>query len=283
MPSIDLGSHELWYEDTGEGPPVLLVHGLFFDHRMWEAQVEALRPSYRCISVDVRCHGSSGCPEAGWDLWDAAEDMGALLDHLDLDQVHWIGLSMGGMIGLRFALEHQDRLTSLVLLDTSAEREAREKMHKAMAGLARLGGRPLIRLMMPYVAGQMFSKGFKDSPEAQPWLDLVKDLEPDRVHAGAMAVFDREALVHRLEEIRAPTMVLVGDRDRATPPSNAETLEKGIPGARRALVPGAGHMSALERPGYVNRLVGGFLAQVEDGQGQTAEETVVQEDQTTES
>lgn len=263
MPSIDLGSHELWYEDTGDGPAVLLVHGLFFDHRMWEAQIEALQDTYRCIAVDVRCHGRSGCPGTGWDLWDAAEDIAALLDHLELDQVHWVGLSMGGMIGLRFALDHQDRLASLTLLDTSAERETREKMHKAMAGLARIGGRPLIRLMMPYAAGQMFSRSFKDSPEAQPWLDQVKELEPDRLHAGAMAVFDRGSLVDRLAEIRVPTMVLVGDRDRATPPSKAETIEKGIPGARRALVPGAGHMSPVERPEYVNRLVGGFLGQVE--------------------
>lgn len=281
MPSIDLGSHELWYEDTGDGPAVLFVHGLFFDHRMWEAQIEAFQGSHRCIAVDVRCHGSSGCPDTGWDLWDAAEDISALLDHLDLEQVHWVGLSMGGMIGLRFALDHQDRLASLVLLDTSAEREAREKMHKAMAGLARFGGRPLIRLMMPYVAGQMFSKSFKESPEAKPWLDQVEDLEPRRVHAGAMAVFDRGSLVDRLAEIRVPTMVLVGDRDQATPPQNAETLEKGIPDARRALVPGAGHLSAVERPEYVNRLVGGFLDQVDQGAEPVAEATGGQADETT--
>lgn len=281
MPSIDLGSHELWYEDVGQGPAVLLVHGLFFDHRMWETQVEALQGSYRCISVDVRCHGRSGCPEAGWDLWDAAEDITGLLDHLELEQVHWVGLSMGGMIGLRFALEHQDRLASLALLDTSAEPEAREKMHKAMAGLAKIGGRPLIRLMMPYAAGQMFSKRFKDSPDADPWLDQVKELEPHRLHAGAMAVFDRGSLVDRLAEIRVPTLVLVGDRDQATPPSKAETIEKGIPDARRALVPAAGHMSPVERPEYVNRLLSGFLDQVSGGREQPVQAPSSPDDQAT--
>ncbi len=265
MPSIDLGSHELWYQDTGQGPPILFVHGLFFDHTMWDDVIEAHRADHRCIAVDVRCHGGSGCPEGSWDLWEAAEDIATLVDELALDLVHWVGLSMGGMMGMRFALEHQDRLASLVLLDTSAEREDREGMHKLMARIAKLGGRPAIRLMMPYVAGQMFSPGFKDRPEAQPWLDRVKDLDPRRVHTGAMAVFGRESVVDRLSEIRVPTMVLVGDRDQATPPANAETIQKGIPGARRALIPGAGHMSAIERPEYVQRLVGGFIEQVESG------------------
>ena len=119
---INANGIDVNYELTGrEGAPVLMLsHSLASSMVMWNPQLDALEPHFKVLRYDMRGHGGSDAPDGAYTLEMLAEDVVALLDALDIDAVHFVGLSIGGMIGQGFALSHADRLESLVLCDTSA-------------------------------------------------------------------------------------------------------------------------------------------------------------------
>lgn len=271
MPHVRVGDHELWVHAQGTGSPILFLHGLFFDGRIFEHQTETLHHRFRTLNVDVRDHGRSVGPEERWTLEEAAEDVVDVMDELETGPCHVVGLSMGGMIALRLALAQPDRVRSLALLDTNAGVEIERSLHVAMAWTVRLAGALGVRALMPYAAGQMFSQGFRSEPEAQEWIDRVRSKDPGEIFRGAMAVFTRTSVLERIHEIEHPTLVLVGEEDRATPPRHSKDIAQGIPNARLVTVPGAGHMTTIEQPEDVTEHLDSFVRRVESGLLEKAE------------
>lgn len=269
MPHTRVEGVRIWVEETGpsDAPPVVLTHSLLMDSSMWEAQVPALARDFRVLNVDVHSHGRSSDPDVGWTLEGAAEDLAEVLEERDAAPAHWVGLSMGGMIGIRVALQTPEVLRSLVLLDTSARPEGRRYLHQALAWTVRLGGRRVARWLTPYVASQMFSPSFADRPEAERWKQLPLEMTPRELFHGCLAVFRRGDVTEELGDVDLPALVAVGTEDRATPPPLAEDLAEALPRARLERIEGAGHLSAVEKPDEVTRLVRGFLEEVEAGKG----------------
>lgn len=259
MPHVRVDDHRLWIREKGHGPPVVFVHGLFFDGRIFEPMTDALAPRFRTLNVDVRDHGRSDRVPRRWSLEDAAREILTALTELDVGPVHWVGLSMGGMIGLRAALQAPERIRSLALLDTSAESEPRQLLHKAMAHVVRLGGAPAVRGLLPYAVGQMFSESFAGTPTAERWVDRIRTSDPEALYRACMAVFDRGSVVDRIGRLEQPALVLVGEEDRATPPEHGQRLVEALPDARLVRVPGAGHMTPLEAPDQVTDALERFL------------------------
>ena len=111
---------ELFRVESGQGEPVFLFHAIGCDHHMWDSLAAALAARYRVVRVDVRGHGRSPVPEGEYSLEALADDVLAVLDGLEIDKAHWVGLSMGGMIGQAFAINHPDRLGRLVLANTTS-------------------------------------------------------------------------------------------------------------------------------------------------------------------
>ena len=112
---------DLYCDDSGGGgAPVLLAHAIGCDRRMWEDILPALRARHRGIAFDARGHGRSPLPKRPWSLEDMADDAARLLDRLGIGRAHWVGLSMGGMVGQAFALRHASRLGKLVLANTTS-------------------------------------------------------------------------------------------------------------------------------------------------------------------
>src|SRR5213080_2128749 len=139
MPQFEGTGWKLIYEDTGgDGPPILLIHGLLMDWTMFEPQIEALRDRYRVITPDLRGHGSSEHRAEDYTQWDLMEDHVALLDSLGIERAMWGGVSQGGFQSLRAALRHPDRVAGLILIDTQAgsEDETRAPMYEASAQVA---------------------------------------------------------------------------------------------------------------------------------------------------
>jgi pimeloyl-ACP methyl ester carboxylesterase len=269
MPRFEVGGNRLWYEETGSGdaPPAVLTHSLLLDSTMWGEQVPALAEDRRVINVDVHSHGRSDDPSTGWTLEGAAGDLLTLLDELDARPAHWVGLSMGGMLGMRAALQEEEALESLVLLDTSSRPEGRRYLHQAMAWSVRIGGRPVARRLTPYVAAQMFSPDYAHRPEAEHWKRMSLEMTPRELFHGCMAVFRRSDVTDDLRDVDLPALVAVGTEDRATPPPLSETLADALPRARLERIEGAGHLSAIEEPEVVTDLVRGFLEDVDAGKG----------------
>jgi 3-oxoadipate enol-lactonase len=264
--TVHTNGQELFYEVHGDGAPLVLVMGIGYDSSLWTLQqVPVLSTRFRVVLLDNRDAGRSSRAAHPYTIADMADDVAGLLDALDIHRSHLLGLSMGSMIGMEFALRHADRLDRLVLAgpDAAPARSAVDPISiwnwvKANdPGGAVFGGQQLTWL---------FSSAFLRNPEAvQETVALLASnpnpVEPDAYDRQAHAYLQFDAL-DRLDGIKAPTLVVVGEQDLLTPPWTAREVAGGIPGARFELVTGDGssHAVPLERPDDFNRLVMSFLA-----------------------
>lgn len=263
MPILDSAGHRpaLYFEDHGHGtPPVLLLHSFLCSGEMWRHQVEPLARHHRVINLDLRGHGRSGFATEPFTLYDMVDDALALLDHLDVERAAWAGLSIGGMISLRAALEVPERVSSLLLFDTDAGTEnawPKLKYRALGLGASAIGIRPFVPAVIPLMFGRTSRH---DNPElVREWARRFRDVHMPSVRRGIEAIIGRESLHERLGEIRHPALVVVGAEDETLPPSRARRIAAGLSDATLQEIPEAGHLSALERPRLVNDLMLDFL------------------------
>lgn len=255
---------EIAWTDTGpppghpDAPTVVLGHGLLFGGWMFAPQVDALRDRFRCVTLDWRGQGASPRPERGYGMDVLTADAVALVDHLGVGPVHWVGLSMGGFVGLRLAARRPDLVRSLTLLNTSAERE-RARFWGEDLGLA-LTARVLgVRPLLPIVERVMFGAAFRRSsrfPEVRrAWADRLDRADRRALGAAVTGVVVRRGVTAELAAITAPTLVVSGGEDRPTAPARGRRIAAGVPGARFVVLPGCGHSSTLEQPDAVTALL----------------------------
>lgn len=268
MPHAAVNGISFHHTDTGEpyaGAPTLVMgHGLLFSGWMFHPQVAALRDRYRCITVDWRGQGDTpAAPDGRADMDALTDDLVALLDHLGLDAVHYAGLSMGGFVGMRLAARHPERVRSLVLLDTSAGPEDPDKVaqYRLLARVYRwLGIGPVRSKVEPIMFGPHLLASPRKDEVVGPWLATLRAVPRPGMRSAILGVTDRLPVVDELSRIVAPTLVLVGADDVATPVAKAEAIVGGIAHARLEVVPDAGHSSTIEQPEAVTRLLEEFLA-----------------------
>lgn len=264
MPSATVNGNEYEYEEAGSGTPVVFAHGLTFSRRMWDRQVEALSPRYRCLSYDFLGHGGSSLGDAEYTLEDEAESLHALIARWGASPAHVVGLSMGGMVALRLALAHPEDVRSLALLDTSAEAELPERapLYEQLAATAKARGPDSVA---DPVAAIMFSPGFVQShPEAvEAYKRSFSALDMEGLERATRAVARRTNVLDRISQISVPTLVIVGGEDGATTPDRAEHIVERVRGARLETIAGAGHMTTVEQPERVSELLAGFLAEAD--------------------
>ncbi len=262
MPVTTVGGIELYYEllDSTEpwrsGPsPVLFLHGLGGDQRFWLYQVPAFCGRYPTLTIDLRGHGRSGRPPRDFTIADMARDVVRLLRSIGVERAHLVGASLGGLVAQQFALDYPFATASLVLADTfcAVPEEFQETIRASMQFIENNA--------MAEVAAARIRNAFSD--HANP---VMRDYFIDRVAQNDKASYVRAARAamsyssaDRLGEIAVPTLVVVGDEDRVTPPPLSETLAERIDGARLVRIAGAGHITNLEKPDEFNRVVLEFL------------------------
>jgi len=266
MPTITVNGAILWYTDEGTGPEtIVFAHGLLWSGRMFDAQVAALKARHRCITFDFRGQGKSEVTEDGYDMDTLADDAAALIEALDASPCHFVGLSMGGFVGMRLAARRPELIRSLVLMETSADLEPAESgpKYRMLGRVVSVLGRLGMRLVMPRVMRIMFGRKFLEDParEAERRLWKARGMENDPVGAvrALQGVIDRAPIYDELPRIACPTLVMVGDQDVATVPAKAQRIHAAIPGSRLVVIPGAGHTSSAEEPEFVNAALAEFL------------------------
>ena len=246
-------------DSGGVGDAVVLVHAIGCDHRMWEDLAPLLEKRFRVIQVDVRGHGASPVPRRPYSLEALAGDVLAALDKRGIEKAHWVGLSMGGMIGQAFALEHPARLGRLVLANTTSSYgpEGR-RMWEARAKAVEEGGLAAIKDM---VMGRYFSDDFRERHPEVVAKVAKRFLEtPAQGYLGCCDAIRELDYTADLARIHARTLAIAGEKDAGTPPSMSEAIVARIPGARLAVLAGAAHLSAVEKPTEFGALVRDFLA-----------------------
>lgn len=261
MPSIERAGAHIHYDIRGEGPPLLLGHSLLFDGRMWDDLLPALSKHHRVVNIDARCHRHSTTRDR-FTLWDLADDWIAIMDKEQIDRALLGGLSMGGMTAMRLALKAPERVRAMVLLDTSADPEVprQRRQYRALAEIQRAARMDF--LVYPIVERKMFSPTTRrlHRDVVERGMGIIREKDPKVLYPAVRAVFDRESITDRLAAITAPTLVMTGEDDIATPPLRARRIADRIPGATLELIPLAGHVSVMEQPAEAEKKILEFLA-----------------------
>jgi 3-oxoadipate enol-lactonase/4-carboxymuconolactone decarboxylase len=249
-------SVEVHHEVSGpaDGPVVVLAGSLGSDLRMWDPQVEPLAAAgFRVVRYDQRGHGRSPAPAGPYTLAELGADLLALLDRLAMARVSLVGLSLGGMTGMWLAERHPERLDRLVLCCTSAELGPASMWTERAATVRASGMDPLAD------AGV----GRWVTPRADPALtarlrEMFTSQDPEG-YASCCTAIQTMSIVDSLDTITAPTLVIAGAEDQATPPAHARRIAAAIPGARLEIVEGAAHLGNVERPDAFTSLILGHL------------------------
>ena len=219
------------------------------------------RAEYRVITYDHRGQGQSEVTLTGYDMDTLYEDAIGLIEQLGIAPVHFVGLSMGGFVGMRLAARRPDLLRSLILMETSAEGEPAENVPKYRT-LSMVVKWPGTWAVAEPVMKIMFGKTFLNDParadERQYWTNQLKQNKRSIVRA-VNGVIDRLPILPELGNIKVPTLVIVGDEDVATIPSKARKIHEYIAGSQLVVMPRGGHTSSIEEPEAVTGAIREFL------------------------
>jgi pimeloyl-ACP methyl ester carboxylesterase len=267
MPRIEVNGTTLHVEDTGApsggpaGPTIAFSHGLLWNTELFAPQIAALRARHRCIAWDHRGQGRSA---ADWrhtiDMELVWQDAVALLEQLGVAPVVFVGLSMGGFVGMRMAARRPDLLSKLILVETSAEPEPLENVprYRLLTAITRAIGP---RVVKSRVTPIMFGKTFLADPARAAERERYSEILVSRkdIWRAVNGVIDRAPIAPELPRIKTPTLIIVGEEDTATVPAKSERLHAAIAGSRLVRVPRAGHSSSVEEPAAVTAAITEFL------------------------
>ncbi|MBI3326099.1 MAG: alpha/beta fold hydrolase [Nitrospinae bacterium] len=244
----------------GSGPLVVFLHGIGGNRTNWEGQLERFGASFCAVAWDARGYGASDDPPQTLKFSDFADDLLRLLDHLNAERAHLVGLSMGGMIIQDFYGRYPERVATLALVDTSAgfasvpEDVRRDFLARRLEPLER-GLRPAD--IAPGVVEVLVAKNASSGVRERMRASIAElRVEPYKQALHAIVTTDFRAVLPR---ITVPTLVIVGEEDTVTPPSDSEFLAKHISGASLVTIAGAGHLTNLERPVAFNAALEAFL------------------------
>lgn len=260
---------ELYYEVAGSGHPLTLIHGMLLDRRSWDDQFVMFTQQYQVIRYDMQGWGDSAQEQAE-QPFSPRQDLLSLLDYLNINKTYLLGLSGGGAVALDFTLEHPDTVDALILVSSG------------------LSGYPLrmtdtIKAFIGQYYGALQQKDIPSAVEATVrfWTDGPRRT-PEQVSAQARARVTEMSTQHiqrhgdllahqqhmlpldplainRLAEVKVPTLIMVGDEDAPETLEIADTLEQGIAGAKKVVIPGTAHHPNMEKPEEFNRVVLDFL------------------------
>jgi pimeloyl-ACP methyl ester carboxylesterase len=217
---------------------------------MFEDQIEHFKSRYRCISYDHRGQGGSAVTPDGYDIDTLTGDAEALIEELNLAPCHFVGLSMGGFVGMR-------------LMETSADPEPEENVarYRMLAFIARWFGIAIVvGKVMPIMFGQSFLSDPARSPERDIWRRRIASNHRIGITRAVKGVVDRDGVSEEIKQIDTPTLIIVGEEDVATVPEKSDRMHSAIAGSRLVRIPHAGHSSTIEEPHAVNAALSGFLA-----------------------
>lgn len=264
MPEIEVGGVRLSYVERGSGSETIVFsHSYLIDWSHFAPQIEALSGRYRCLAYDHRGHGGSTPVRSRYDIEAIYRDGERFVEAAAGGPCHFVGLSTGGFVGLRLAIRRPELVRSLTLMATSAEAEPpgpRRRYRLMILALVLAGPGPLVDRVMPLLFGRAFLADPARRPEVEALRRRVEHLTRLPTARFGAAIFDRPDLTADLRRINTPTLVVVGEDDRAQPPARARHMAERIPGAELAVIPRAGHISTLEEPAAVNAVLAEFLA-----------------------
>jgi len=239
---------------------LVFSHSLAADSSMWWPQLDAFSAAFNVLRYDTRGHGGSSAPEGPYSLEQLADDLLQLLPAVGIERCHFVGLSMGGMIGQTAVLRDPRPFQSLVLADTSSRipPEAHPVWESRIAAVSTPAG---MAAVAPATLERWFTAPFRErEPQTVARIDKQIRATPIAGYIGCSRAIMQLNVTERLGKIACPVLVLVGDQDPGTPPAMAEAIARAIPGARLEVIAQAAHLANIEQPGQFNALMQRFYS-----------------------
>lgn len=255
---INANGIDINYLVEGEGPWLTMSHSLACNLHMWDEEAKRLSKRYKVLRYDTRGHGQSSAPAGAYSLELLADDLHALLRALGVQSTHFVGLSMGGMIGQTFALKYPGVFRSLALCDTTSRypAEAAPVWVDRIKTVEAQGMEPMVAPTLE----RWFTASYRNArPEVVARVAAMIRTTPVPGFVGCCHAIPKINLTARLAEIRCPSLVIVGKDDPGTPVAMAEDIHRAMPGSQLVVIPSAAHLSNLEQPDAFNRALGDFV------------------------
>lgn len=259
MPFVENQGAKIYWDEQGQGAPVLLVMGLGYPSLMWYRTRPVLTSKYRTVTLDNRGVGRSELPPGPYPIPLMASDAAAVLDAAGAESAHVFGISMGGMIAQEFALQYPKRVRSLILGCTAsggphAVRAETDATQMVMMR-AKMSAEQAAEAAVPFIYDQGTPRARIDEDIAmrRPWFPRAEAYQ-----AQLQGILAWEAY-SRLPQITAPTLVIHGENDRLVPPGNGRLIAERIPGAKLVMIPNASHIFSTDQPEAAHHAVLEFL------------------------
>jgi 3-oxoadipate enol-lactonase len=248
-------------DGPASAPVIMMSNSLASNLSMWDPQIPPLASRYRLLRYDTRGHGGTDAPPGPYSLEELTEDARALLQALGITRAHFIGLSMGGMIGQIMALKYPQMLQSVVLCDTMSRvpTEAKPMWDERIHAAETQGMEPLVESTI----ARWFTEPFRQ--KGSPVLDQVRTMirsTPPRGYAGCCHAIAALNLTDQLKQITLPTLIIVGEDDPGTPVAASRVIHEHIRGSELVILKSAAHLSNLEQPEAFNQALTRFLEKV---------------------
>ena len=262
----EVNGTRLYYEVAGSGTTLVLMHGYAMDTRMWDCQFKDFAQRYRVIRYDLRGFGKSTVPREG-QSYSNVEDLRALLDFLSVGRAHLLGLSHGGRIAINLTVEYPEMVSSLIAVDCGlggmSSDAALSRFWDVVNTKAREAGvEEAKKIFVAYPELPTLQPAMRDPETAQPLLQMISDYSGWHWLHDDPGQEPHPPAIERLESISAPTLCIVGEFDIPRYHAASDLLSQRIPGAKKFVIKGAGHMCNMENPEQFNELVLGFLARL---------------------
>ncbi len=248
------------YTDQGEGTPLVFIHAFPLSKTMWQPQVEALKEAYRVITIDLGGHGDSDIVPWNDSLDGYAKNIIRLLDHLEITQAVFVGLSMGGYTLFSIYRHYANRVKAMVLADTRAQADSEEGRvgRQSMAEMAFKDGTSAIAdIMLPKLLAPSTTE--KRHEIVEDVRQMILETSTAGIVVDLVAMATRPDSTDLLTTITCPTLVIVGEEDQATPVAEAQYMVDRISVASFVTIPQAGHLSNFEQPFAFNQAIQSFL------------------------
>jgi len=266
VPFVEVEKGKVYYEISGHGRCLALIHGAWASHEWWRWQVPELSPNYRVLSLDVRGHGQSSPLEKPESINNFARDLETLLRKVGTDEVALIGWSMGGLISMQYCLDNPAKVKALILIATRGHRNPKMKLKAWLQDI-----QTRLSLMMDFADYDAFVyqdqveqevKGMLSQATPKEVIDwIITDLanNPRKNFLEiTRSIWDWE-IGEGLKLINIPTLIMVGKEDNRTPPEFSYYLQAKIPNSKLVIVEDCGHYLLMERPDIVNSEILSFL------------------------
>ncbi|MFQ6087940.1 MAG: alpha/beta fold hydrolase [Candidatus Methanofastidiosia archaeon] len=261
MPKLKVNGIQMSYEVFGDGEPLVFIHGLGADREFWFFQVEEFSESFKVLTLDVRGHGESDKPNQSYSIGLFASDVATLLQKLNIEKANIVGLSMGGCIAQQLAIDHPEKVKSLVLVNTFSNLRP-TTLSEVFQGFYRLFLVTFFSMkdFTKLIAKNLFPKPEQNELFLMTWKKFAKNPKKPYISStNALFFFNSE---NQLSRIRCPTLVVAGEKDRTVRLHRKIHLAEKIPNAEFTIIRDSGHVTPLDKSEEFNRAVLEFLTKL---------------------